>query len=211
MPGFGRRRRQLDRGEVTALLAGEPLAELNPAGLLEQIDHGLAVAPDGEHAARVGQIPRRADPVGQVGLRRGAAAHVTAQAAEQVDVAAGQMRRVHDSAARAERSGLRQHLGRGGPVCGQAGTVLRHLLGEVRVQRCTVTMRPRHDPVHLLERNRADRVDRGAGPGSRAESAAGIRAELVDPGRPGRGVPVAEPQLRPFQRLLPAVGRQAAG
>ena len=61
---------QLGGGPVAALPGGQPLVHLQPAQLLERVDHRVAVAADGDPAARLVQPARRADAVGQVALGR---------------------------------------------------------------------------------------------------------------------------------------------
>src|SRR5712691_6187068 len=93
--GHGSGAGQLGGGEVAAPLGGQPLAELDPPGLLEQVDHGLAVGAEAEHAAGRRQRAGRPDPVGEVGLRRRAEARAGPAAAKQLDVPAGQVGSVH--------------------------------------------------------------------------------------------------------------------
>jgi len=158
----------------------------------------MAVTAERQRAARVGKLPGRPDPVGQVRLGRRAEAHVHATAAKQVDIGFSEVSRVHGGAAGTERPGTGQDLGGGGAVRRQAGPVLRDLLGDVDVQRRTVAMGPGHDIVHLPRRHRADRVDGGAGPRMRVKVAGGIRLKRLYPGRPGCPVGVSEAELRSF-------------
>ena len=67
---------QLGRGPVAARLRGEPLVELDGPHLLEEVDHRVAVAAQGERDAGVGSARRRTDAVAEVALGGRAHAHV---------------------------------------------------------------------------------------------------------------------------------------
>ena len=178
---------------------------------VEQVDHRLAVAAHGQPGSRGGQRPGRADPVGQVRLGGRAEAGERPAAADQLDVPAGQVGGVDHRGARAEQTGRGQHAGRGVAVGGQAGLVLGGLLGQVRVHRRPVRLGPGQHRRQLIRRHRADRVDRGAEPGARAELAVLPGAQRGHPLGPAVPVAVAEPQLRPGQRHRRAAGVQPAG
>ena len=75
---------QLGGRPVPALLGGEPLVELDGAHLLEQVDHGVAVAdPSVSRAAGVVQRAARPDAVAEVALGGGAEADVRPGLADQ--------------------------------------------------------------------------------------------------------------------------------
>ncbi len=160
----------------------------------------MAVAAQAQRAARAGQRPGRADPVGQVGLGGRAETGHGPAAAEQPDVAGGEVRGVHHRAARAQGARLVQQSGRGDAVRGQARLVLGGLLGQVRVQRRAERMRPGDHRMHLARRHRPHRVDRHPGAGVRAEHAVLVRAQRTGPLRPPFPVAVAEPGLGIRQR-----------
>ena len=82
VPGGGGRQ-QFGRGEVAAPLGAQPLVQLHRPGLLEQVDHRVAVAAEAQRAAGVGQRPGRPDPVGQIPFGGGAEAHPGPVLAEQ--------------------------------------------------------------------------------------------------------------------------------
>ena len=71
-PGAGgrswRRREQLGGGPVAALLGRQALVELHRPHLLEQVDHGVAVAAEGERAPASCRATARADAVAEVAL-----------------------------------------------------------------------------------------------------------------------------------------------
>ena len=90
VPGDGGRRGQRGGREVAALPGGQPFVQLDAAGLVQQVDHGVAVAAHRERAARRSQRPRWADPVGQEGFRGRAQADAGTAGAQQFDVVAGQ-------------------------------------------------------------------------------------------------------------------------
>ena len=77
---------QLGRGPVPAPLGGEAYVELDRPHLLEQVDHGVAVAAQRQWAAGVVERQARTDAVPEVALGRGAEAGVRRRAAERVDV-----------------------------------------------------------------------------------------------------------------------------
>ena len=210
MPGGGGRPGQRGGTEPAAASRGQPFAELDAAGLVQQVDHRVAVAAHRERAACPGQRPRRADAVGQEGLRGRAQADAGAAAAQQVDVVPGEVGGVHHRAARPQRPGVVQHPRRGGPVGRQAGLVLRGLLGQVRVQRRPEAVRPVDDRAHLDWRHRAHRVDGHPGPGVRREHPVLVGPHRGQPVRPPGRVPVAEPLLHRRQRLGRPVRGQPA-
>ena len=90
---------------------------------------------------------------------------------------------MHGRGAGPERAGVVEHLGRGAPVGGQAGLVLGPLLGQVRVQRRAVPVRPGDHR-------------RASGPaGRRAPS--GSRRRPAPAGRAGRARPRRAPRPGP--------------
>ena len=193
VPGAGRGPGQLGRGEVAALLGGQPLAELDAAGLLEQVDDGLAVAAQGERAARGEQRAGRADAVGQVGLGGRAEARVAAAAAQPGHVGGPQVGGVHRlvrgpsaPASPAPRPGC---AGRrpGRPGSRPAARTGATCSGATRSRAQAMT------GAELTGRDGAHGVDGGADP---AAASSGRLAASAPPGRPGLGVAVAEAQLR---------------
>ncbi len=102
--------------QVPAALGGESFVELDRPHLLEQVDHRVAVRAQGERRAGVPQGGGRADAVGQVAFGGRAETRIRRGAAEQADVDAGQVGRVHGAGPSGEEPGLVQQLRRGPPV-----------------------------------------------------------------------------------------------
>ena len=131
--------------------------------------------------------------------------------AQQLDVARGEVGGVHHRRARAERARRVEHLGRGGAERRPALGVLQRLLGQVRVDRRPVRMRPGHNLGHLVRGDRADRVDRRAEPRVRPHHPQRVAGEPGNPLRPGGGRAVAEPELDARQRQRLSAGQEPAG
>jgi hypothetical protein len=141
---------------VPALLRGQPLVELDGPHLLEQVDHRVAVAAQGQPApascsARLGPMPspRSRSVVGQK--------QTYVRAPEEPHVVAGEVGGVDERGARAEEAGVGEHLGRVSAVRRTAGVVLATCS-----ERWTCSGRPsaRRRRAQLVARHRADRVDR---------------------------------------------------
>ena len=179
------------RREVAAALGREPPVELDGAGLLEDVDDGVAVAAEAE--VRAGA----ADAVGEVALRR--RAHADRGLVQERLVVGRQVRRVDGGGVRAERAAVREQLRGRAAVGGQARLVLRALLGEMEVQRAAAC--PFDDGRDLVGGDRPHRMDRGAD----------LRAlDGRDALRPAFRVAVAEAALRVGGRLAEAA-REIAG
>ena len=205
MAGAGGGLHELRRCEVAALFGTQPLVQLQRAGLLEQVDHGVAVAAEAQRAARVVQRTGRAEPVGQFPFGGGAEARGRLGVTEFGAVGVGQVRGVHDRGTTAERARVGQDLGRRPAKVRQARLVLGPLLGQVDVQGRVAGGAPVDDRGHLVRGDRPHAVDRRA----EAYVAAG-RLERVDPFRPRRRVAVAEPPLHADERSTVHCGRQVA-
>ena len=146
---------------------------------------------------------RRPEAVGEVALGGGAQAGGGAAAAQQGDVGAGQMRRVHGRCGRAEQALGGEQPGRGEPVGGEARGVLGGLLGEVDVQRAAAR-RLVHDGQRRT-RYRPHRVRRHPDPQPRSV------AQRRDPLRPRVGGAVGEPALHAVDRTAVHVRGEVAG
>src|SRR6266496_2203688 len=184
---------------------GEALVQLQGAGLLEQVDDGVAVAADAQRAAGGGQRRGGADAVGQVALGGRAHADGRAGGAEAADVVVAEPGGVDRGGARTEHAAA---VGQGrGRQSGdrQALVVLGALLGQVQVQRRGPLRRPGRDLPHGARVQRPHAVDAGGDPQGRAS------LELPDPLGPGGGVAVAEAQLRAFERATLEVAPEVAG
>lgn len=192
---------------VPALAGDQPLVQLHRPGLLEQVDDRLAVGAERDGRSGVQQPAGGADAVGEVALGGGAHAHVGGGAAEQRHVHVGQVGGVHRRRAWSERAVLVQHLHGRGRVELDARLVLRRLLGDVRVQRRGVPVGEVDDHGHLLGRHRAHGVD------GRADLDVLLAlvhlGEVVGPGGPSIGVPVAEAQLGAGEGVADAAGQIA--
>ena len=190
---------------VAAALGGQALVELDRPGLLEQVDHGVAVRAQAEGAAGVGQRPGRPDPVGQVALGGRADAGGGAGGAEEGDVLVGEVGGVDGGGPRAQHPGRLGQGGRGAAGGGQAGLVLGPLLGQVEVQGGPAVGGPGGDRGHGRRVDRPDAVDAGghANPGAVAPGSG--------PLGPGAGVAVPEADLGAGQRLPVEPGPQVAG
>ena len=161
---------QLRRVVMAALAGDEPLVELDGAHLLELVDHRVRVGAERQPGAGVGDLPRAPDAVGEVALGGRAQAAMASPLAEQADVLARDVGEVHGREPLRERSGVGEHRRRAPAVGRDACLVLGRLLGDVRVQRPVATLRPSGDHRGGLRVDRADAVDRGAGPGARPRS-----------------------------------------
>ena len=127
---------QLGRRPVPALLRGQPLVELHGAHLLEQVDHRVAVAAQGEPRPGVvrgdgwGRCRRRGRARWSGRSRRRAGPRRSGAMSSSVRCVAWTAGRVL-----VEGAGLGDDLRRGQAVGREALLVLRHLLGQVEVQR----------------------------------------------------------------------------
>src|SRR6266540_4046120 len=119
---------------TSAAARGQALVQLQGAGLLEQVDDGVAVAADAQRAAGGGQRRGGADAVGQVALGGRAHADGRAGGAEAADVVVAEAGGVDRGGARTEHAAA---VGQGrGRQSGdrQALVVLGALLGQVQVR-----------------------------------------------------------------------------
>ena len=135
---------------------------LQPAQLLERVDHRVLVRAEGQRAPGVGQPAERADAVGEVPFGGRAGADRGPGGAEQVDVGVAEVGRVHRGRPRAEHAVLVQQRGRRAAVVGQGRGVLGRLLAEVDVQRTVAQRRP--DRRQRGAGHRPHRVDGGTDP-----------------------------------------------
>ena len=195
----GGRGQQVGRPVVAAPLGGQPLVQLDRSGLLEQVDHGMAVGAEAERAAGVGQRPGRPDPVGQVALGGRAEAGGGAGGAEAGHVLAGEVGGVHGGGARAQHPGRGGQGGRGAAGGGEAGLVLGPLLGQVQVQGGAAAGGPGGHGRHGRRVDRPHAVD--GGPDPRARAGRGGR-------RPAR--PSASASPSPKRTWTPASGRPSS-
>ena len=170
----------------------------------------MPVAAKRQRRSGGGERGSGADAVGEVGLGQRAHADGRPRPGQQLDVARGQVGGVHHRRARAERARRVEHLGRGRAERRPALGVLERLLGQVRVDRRPVRVRPRHHLRHLVRGDRANRVDRRAEPGVRRHHAEGVAGEPGDPLRPGGRRAVAEPELNARQRQRLSAGQEPA-
>jgi len=88
---------QLGGGEPAAAAGGQALAGLERSKLKERVDHGVLVAAERQRRPGIGERTGRADAVAEIGLGGRAEHRRHAGLAEQGDVLAGEVRRVHDA------------------------------------------------------------------------------------------------------------------
>ena len=177
-------------------------SSLQRAGLLEQVDHGVAVAAEAERAAGVGQRAGRSDAVGQVAFGGRAEADAGAGAAEQRARSAS----VRWVACTAVRVGPSTPVSASSSV-GVRPCAARQASFSARCsERWTCSGRAGGRGRRTVDSAPAGtaRTECSAAP-IRACGAAGSRATPV---RPGVHVAVAEPALHPVQRLAVHGGGQ---
>lgn len=153
------------RRPVAPGAAAQALVQLHRAGLFEQVDHGVAVAAQGQRAARLLEADRGADAVGEVAFGGGAHAGAGGGAAEEGDVPVGEVGVVDAGGPRPQHPVVGEELGGGAAVRRLAGVVLGGLLREVDVQRRPALLGPLGDGGQLVGGHGAHRVDRGADQG----------------------------------------------
>ena len=171
------------------------------AGLLEQVDHGVAVRAQGDRRAGLAHPAGRPDAVGQVALGRRAHAHRGAGAAEQLDVVVGEVGRVHGGACAGRARRGRAAAGsasRRRPA--RQASFSRALLGHVHVQRRLVAAAQAGDGAELVGRHGPHRVH------GRADHDVG-RTVVRRRAAPRRG----PPSRRRRRRRTAAARRPAAG
>ena len=177
---------------------GEAFVEFDGTGLFEQIDHGVAVGAEAEQSASGEQCGRGPDAVAEVAFGGGAEAHAGRRPVEVGDVLGGQVGGVHGRRPRAEGPDVAQHRGRCAAVHREALLDLARLLGGVDMQRGIVRSRPFHDGRHVLDRDTADRMQRGADEDGRRR--ADLLPQRLDTLGPPVAGAVAEALLRACQR-----------
>ncbi len=196
---------QAGRRVGAPLARGQALVQLDGPGLLEGVDDGVGVGADAERRAPVPEGGRRPDPVGQVPFGGGADAAPRAGAGQDGQVLVAQVGGVHGGEPIAQGAVVGQDPGRVEAVGGAALLVLGRLLAEVGVQGSGGAVGPRRDH---LDGHRVDRPHRVDG---RPDPARVGRPQLVDPRRPRRRVPVAEPPLHRVQNGAEGAGVEVAG
>ena len=186
---------------------GQPLVQLDRAGLLEQVDDRVRVAADAQRAAGGGQRRGGADAVGQVALGGGAQAGGRAARPQQGDVAGGHVGAVHGRGGRAEHAVVVGQLGGRAAGGGQAGLVLGRLLGQVQVERHRRGRGPRRPRRPATPGSTARTLWTAAPTVTSGWAAATFSARAAQP----LDVAVAEPALhrveRPRPRTRPAGSR----
>ncbi len=177
-----------------ALPTGQSLIQFDRPGLLEQVDHGVAVRSEAEQSAGAEQCGRRTDPVAQIPFGGGTEAHPGGRGIEIGEVIVGEMGGVYRGGAWPEHAGILQHGGRGTPVHGQALLDLGLLLGRVHVQRSMIRVCPVDHCGHVFDRNTPHRVQRRTD--QQTAPAVRLGTQGFHPFGPPFSTAVAEAQLR---------------
>ena len=124
-----------------------PLAHLDGAGLLEEVDDGVGVRAHAEVGAGEGEGLARADAVCEVALGGGAETAPRSGLTGESDVTVGSVRSVDQCRAGTEPVGVVDHDDRGSAVNLEALPVLGRLFGNVNVEGRVVLASPaRRDP-----------------------------------------------------------------
>ncbi len=144
----------------------------------------MLVGAEGDRRSRLGEFAGGTDAVGEVGLRARAHDDRRRPLTEGRDVRIGQVCGMDRGEPLRDDSGTGEHLGRGRPVGGDRGLVLRRLFREVDVEGSGDLGEPRQ----VGGGHRTHRVDRG--PDGDEAVAGGVDGELRRDVRCEAGVPV---------------------
>jgi hypothetical protein len=153
---------QRRHGVVAAHQRRQALVEFGRAQLLEQIDHGVGVAPHGDRYPGIPPGGRVADAVGQIAFGGRADAHGRSVHLQQPDVVFGEVCRVYGGERSIEGVALGEQFERCERERLDALMVLGRLFAHVGVQRRLVLVRPPRDLFDRGGIDGPDRVDRCA-------------------------------------------------
>ena len=209
VPGRGGRAQQLGGGEVAAPLGAQPLVQLDRAGLLEQVDHGVAVAAQAQRAAGVGQ---RAGP-GRCRRRGPARWSGRSRRAVPVPPSSATSSSVRWVACTAVVRGPSTPVRRRAAAVGVRPCTARQASFSAGCSdRCTCSGAAAR-AAQLGDRRAAGRPGTARTEWTAAPTRACGRRLAAPPTRSAQrvGVAVAEPELRPGQRLTVHGGGQVAG
>ncbi len=198
MAGAGRRVQEIARRVTAPPARQQPLIELDRPGLLEHVDHRVAVGADAQGAAGLVHRPAATDAVAEIAFGGRAQAYRGTRRREPRDVRSRHMGGMDRSRRRSEHAALRSQRGGREPGRPLARFVLGRLFRQVEVKSPPAGAggigdhrhRVRVDGAHAVD-GRADAEHRGVG--QRGRSLA-----------PSQGVTVTEAPLVPAERLVEA-------
>ena len=173
-----------------AALAAPDALEL--AQLLEGIDAHVRVRADAERDRAVADADHGQEAVAEVGLRRRARADRGAGVAEQVELAARRVRRVHDDGSLAQAAAVGEQLDGAEAVLGEALVDLARLLVGVDVERQRLAVGVASQLLQPVARAGAH----GVGGDADRDPSAAKRFELTEVGGDGRLSHALEPTAR---------------
>ena len=204
--GRGRCRRRAARRRVQwpRCWVRQPLVHLDRAHLLEQVDHRVAVAAQGQRAAGVVQLAARADPVAEVALGGRAEAGVGARSSPRWRMSSvGEVGGVHGGGQRAEDAVVGEQLRSGcAPYAARQAS-----FSATCSERCTCSGRPSaaSTTTGICSAGTA-RTEWIAAP----ITVVVVAAQLRGSGRPALRVAVGEAQLHALDRR-PEPAAEVAG
>ena len=189
---------QLGRGEQAAPPGAQPLVQFHPARLLEQVDHGVRVRADAQRAAGVGQRPPGPRPSARSRSVVGHRHTVVSRSPSSARSLSVRWIGVDRRGARAEHAGVGEHLGRRPSIVDERRPGSRPAArtgGRAAARPVAAQSAPSASPAAGTARTLwIAAPTRAPGGGFKAPTRA---AHAVDRA-------VAEPHLRPGQRLAPS-------